>query len=169
MKKVSFHLALAVLCCLPLAGCAEREVHEAEAPLAVYSLSGESESLTLSNGVLVLTDTEQTLDGGDLDCHPAEPFTAVRYTKEIYLLSGGERRTLLSMGAQDNAGGMLEVSGDVGKVAGEIFTEEELAGLEADSLWLELICTDPYGAERVETLPLTLTEVARSGEDSALE
>lgn len=168
MLKQRAMILLAALCCLLLAGCG-RESAETDAFLAVYSLSGESDEVTLSNGVLVLTDAEQTLDGGDLYYHPAEPFDTVRYTTEIYLSAGGERNVLISMGAQDTTGGGLEVSGDVGGCSGQMLTEEQVYGLKEASCFFELTCTDRSGEERIYTLPLTLTEVVAPEETAAEE
>lgn len=166
LKSGILTLLPAALCCLLLAGCGQERV-EADPFLAVYSLSGESEEVTLSNGVLVLTDAEQTLDGGDLSFHPAEPFDAVRYTTEICLSADGERKTLISMGAQDTTGGVLRVSGDVGGCSGQMLTEGEILGLKENACYFELICTDRNGEERIYTLPLTLTEVVAPKEDAA--
>ena len=165
MLKKRVMILLAASCCLLLAGCGQ-ESGETDKFLAVYSLSGESDEITLSNGVLVLTDTEQTLDGGDLRFHPAEPFDTVRYTTKICLSAGGERSVLISMGAQDTTGGGLEISGDVGGCSGEMLTEEQVSGLKDASCFFELTCTDRSGEERIYTLPLTLTEVVAPAEEN---
>ena len=95
MKRSAAVLPI-LLCCALAAGCGG-EAAEPEETVTVYSISGTSEQMTLSNGILVLTDTEQTLDGGDLTYRPAEPADAAGYATEIYLLSGGERKPLISM------------------------------------------------------------------------
>ena len=159
MKRSAAVLAI-LLCCALAAGCGG-EAAEPEETVTVYAISGTSEQMTLSNGILVLTDTEQTLDGGDLTYRPAEPADAAGYATEIYLLSGGERKPLISMKAQDTAGGTLSVSGDVGMVSGEILTEKDLGELERN-LYFELQVTNSEGETATQTLPLSLTKVTGS-------
>ena len=165
MKRSAAVLPI-LLCCALAAGCGG-EAAELEETVTVYSISGTSEQMTLSNGILVLTDTEQTLDGGDLTYRPAEPADAAGYATEIYLLSsGGERKPLISMKAQDTAGGTLSVSGDVGMVSGEILTEKDLGKLERN-LYFELQVTNSEGETATQTLPLSLTKVTGSPEERA--
>ena len=159
MKKSSLLALAALLGCALLAGCGGG----AEQPaLSVWSLSGESEQLRLSNGVLVLNGGEDVLHGGDLEVLDNSVPPATAFLTEYYLAGDGEARTLLSMQSVDQTGGTLDPAGSTGAIAGDLsgrFRE----GWQ-DGLWLELTVTDQSGQTFTYPLQLRATEVTSRGE-----
>lgn len=57
------NLTIFVMIALILAGCKQAEKEQ----LRVYSFAGANENFTISNGVVVLHDSEEIFDGGKLD------------------------------------------------------------------------------------------------------
>ena len=53
---------------------------------------------------------------------------------------------MISGGVEDKTGGTIEVSGDIGKISGDILRDSNLDKL-VDDLWFELKTTDLNGEE----------------------
>ena len=71
---------------------------------------------------------------------------------------GNERESLISCGVEDKTGGTIEVSGDIGKISGDILRDSNLDKL-VDDLWFELKTTDLNGEENIYQLQLKMTEI----------
>ena len=154
MKKSSLLTLAALLGCALLAGCGNGEGQPA---LSVWSLSGESEQLRLSNGVLVLNGGEDVLHGGDLELLDGDIPPATAFVTEYYLAGDGEERTLLSMQSVDQTGGTLDPAGSTGAIAGDL-SGRFYEGWQ-NELWLELTVTDREGQTFTYPLQLRATEV----------
>ena len=154
MKKV-FAILLTILSCSVLfSGCGTKPVEE---QVAVYSFHGENEIFSISNGVIALTPAEEVFYGGNLE---GELPGVVSYSMTFYISSGDDDKTLLSNKVTDMTGGTISISGETGKVSGDILKETELNELQ-NNLYFELKTTNLEGEENTYSLQLTVTEVTR--------
>lgn len=149
-----FCLILALFCASLLMGRSSSV--EKEQPVVVYSFSGENPFLSVSNGVIVLNAGKETFYGGDLEVKGEEFADIAGYTVTVYLMDG--ERILLSNSVVDETGGTIDVSGDIGKVSGDVLRDEDTEKI-ADDLWLTLQTTDLRGEENTYQLPLEVVEV----------
>ena len=157
MKKL-IALALASVCVLALAGCNDTK----EEQIATYSFRGENEYFAIANGSIVLSDTEEVFDGGDLEITQVDPFEEVAsYSVTFYTLRDGERRIILSNSVIDQTGGSVNVNGDLGRAAGDgiiVGDKAETIDELRENLWFELKTTNLSGTENTYQVQLTLTE-----------
>lgn len=158
MKKL-IALLLALVCMLSLAACNNTE----QAQVATYSFHGEHDYFAISNGSIVLNETEEVFDGGDLEITQSGVFEEVAsYSATFYTLTNGERRTILSDSVVDQTGGSVNVDGDLGKASGKGFiigSKVESIDELRENLWFELKTTDLNGEENVYQIQLVLTEL----------
>lgn len=158
MKKISsVFLALAMV--LMFAGCGKSE----QEPARVYSFHGESELLSVTNGVMVLAEEKNVFHGGDLQVAEEVGADIVSYTTRFYFLLDGEREDFFRM-VLVNAGEMLLENRSLGSVSGNsVFHKDKIQQSSfdswKDSLFFELTTVDKAGTEQVYTLPMTITEV----------
>ena len=156
MKKL-MTFVLALICMLGMVGCGDTEQEQA----AAYSFRGEHTYFTISNGSIILSDTEEVFDGGDLQITQPEKFEEVAsYSTTFYTLIDGERRIILSNRVTDQTGGSVNFSGDLG--TGSASGQGILIGGKVESidtlkenLWFELETTDLSGEENVYQIQLT--------------
>ena len=157
MKKM-ITLVLAVICVLSLAACNNAE-HE---QVSTYSLRGEHDYFAISNGSIVLSDTEELFDGGELEITQFGVFEEVAsYSTTFYTITNGERRIILSNSVIDQTGGTVNVDGDLGKASGKgIIISSKVENIDAlrENLWFELKTTDLDGKENVYQIQLTLID-----------
>ena len=159
-RKMRFFLITLLLL---LAGCgkAERE------GLTVYSFSGENDRITVFNGVIVLNGEEGTFYGGNLKAEGEEFSDIVSRSTKFYVLSGDGENAICSDRVEDTSGGTIQVSGDLGKLSGDI-----LGRLKTDdendlknSLFFELVATDRSGETCTYQLQMILKEVTREASE----
>ena len=127
MKKARTILILLVFCCLILSGCGTST--ESEPSLTVYSFSGENEQLSISNGVIVLTPDEEIFYGGDLTGKEETLSDIAEYSTTFYAMSDNEQKTLLSNSVIDETGTGVEISGQTGRIAGDVISREQIDDL----------------------------------------
>ena len=158
MKKIVAVLLSSILCATMLAGCNGPAKGGQTPSVSVYSFSGENDLLSISNGVIVLSDEEQTFYGGDLAVDQENFDGIAAYTETFYVLSGGGKNILLSNSVVDETGETIGVSGKTGKLSGGTVLT---AGVDAlpNCLWFELKTVDLDGAEHEYQLQLTVTEI----------
>lgn len=159
MKKLAiFVLTLTLV--LALVGCGKTEPEY----LRVYSFNGENEQFTVSNGVIVLDDSEEIFSGGDLkaidDFFADVAFCSVTF----YIQQDDERKIILSNSVVDMTGGSVDFTGDLGQISGDGVLVgnkiENITYLE-NNLYFELITTDNAGTENTYQIKLSLTEVTK--------
>ena len=144
---------LAILaCCALLSGCGGETAKES---LVVYSFYGESENLSISNGVIVLSSTEEIFYGGNLE---GELSDVVGYSMTYYIPFSNDERILLSNSVEDMTGGTINIAGEIGKRSGDILTTTEIEELR-NNLFLKLKTTNLKGEENEYQLQLTLKEI----------
>ena len=129
-----------------------------------YSFHGEDEHLAVSNGRIVLSDTEEIFDGGDLAVLQAELAADVTaFSTTFYAVISGEQRTILSNSVIDQTGGSIHVNGDLGRVSGDgILIGNKVENIDdlKENLWFELKIVGADGKENVYQLQLELTQIA---------
>lgn len=152
MRKLSVILFAILACCVLLLGCGKESTKES---LIVYSFCGENESFSISNGVIVLSSTEEIFYGGNLE---GELSDVVGYSMSFYIPFGNDERILLSNSVEDMTGGTISIAGEIGKISGDIFTATEIDELQ-NNLYFKLKTTNLKGEENEYQLQLTLTEI----------
>ena len=155
MKKLII-LVLALVCVLSLAACKTTEQEQ----VVTYYFRGEHEYFAISNGSIVLSDTEEVFDGGKLSVIKTDLFDEiVSYTTTFYTLEDEAQRTLMSNSVVDFTGGMIHIEGDLGRISGDGFIiggkVESIDELQ-ENLWFELKTTDLNGEEEAYQIQLTL-------------
>ena len=156
MKKTRISLLLLFFCCLILSGCGTST--ESEPSLTVYSFSGENEQFSISNGVIVLTPDEEIFYGGDLTEKQETLSDIVEYSTTFYAMSGNEQKTLLSNSVIDETGTGVKISGQTGRIAGDVISRAQIDDLQ-NGLFFELKTTSSNGEQHQYQIQLTLTEV----------
>lgn len=155
-KRIVFVLVL--VCTLVFAGCNNTKQEQ----VSTYSFHGEHEYFTISNGSIILSDTEEVFDGGDLEVTQSGLFEEVAsYSTTFYTFTNGERKTISSHTVIDQTGSSANLNGDIGKISGKnCVIGRMVKNIEEwkENLWFELKTTDFNGEENVYQIQLTLTE-----------
>lgn len=163
MKKIKAAMPLLLSCVILFTGCGiSYEINE-EQPLKVYSFRGENEYISLSNGVIILDGKDEICYGGDLKVISDEFTDIVTYSATIYI-NGSEKEILMSNGIDEQTGGTIDVSGNIGKVSGDILKKDDADKL-ADNLWLELKTTNSNKEEHTYQVQLQTTEITKNSEN----
>ena len=155
-KRITFVLAL--VCTLVFAGCNNAKQEQ----VSTYSFHGDHEYFTISNGSIILGETEEVFDGGDLEVTQSGLFEEIAsYSTTFYIFTNGERKNISSHTIIDQTGSSANLNGDIGKMSGEgcvisnmVKNMDELK----ENFWFELKTTDFNGEENVYQIQLTLTE-----------
>ena len=80
------------------------------------------------------------------------------YSTTIYI-NGSEKEILLSNGVDDQTGGTIDVSGNIGKISGDILGDSD--DKLTDNLWFELKTTNLRGEENTYQVQLETTEITK--------
>ena len=159
MKKIMVATLSLLACTVLLAGCNTSSESNEEQPLKVYSFSGENEYISVSNGVIILDGKDEICYGGDLKVMSDDFSDITTYSTTIYI-NGSEKEILISNGADDQTGGTIDVSGNIGKISGDIFKNRDADKL-TDNLWFELKTTNLSGEEKTYQVQLETTEITK--------
>lgn len=164
MKEKRFVLlSVCVIFMLILGGCGKVEQEH----LTVYSFSGENEQFSVSNGVIILTDTDEIFSGGNLKITGNSIDNITSYSTTFYIISRDGDDIILSNSVGDMTGGTVNVSGDLGKVSGDGIISKQRAddiitGDLKNNLYFELTTIDKFGEESVYQLQMSLVEVTKN-------
>ena len=148
----------ASICTVLLAGCNTSSESNEEQPLKVYSFSGENKYISVSNGVIILDGKDEICYGGDLKVMSDDFSDITTYSTTIYI-NGSEKEILLSNGVDNHTGGTIDVSGNIGKISGDILRDSD--DKLTDNLWFELKTTNLSGEENTYQLQLKTTEITK--------
>ena len=159
MKKIRAVMLSLLACTVLLAGCNTSSESNEEQSLKVYSFSGENEYISVSNGVIILDGKDEICYGGDLKVMSDDFADITTYSTTIYI-NGSEKETLLSNGVDDQTGGTIDVSGNIGKISGDILRDSDADKL-TDNLWFELKTTNLSGEENTYQVQLETTEITK--------
>ena len=157
-KKMEVMLSL-LACTVLLAGCNTSSESNEEQPLKVYSFSGENKYISVSNGVIILDGKDEICYGGDLKAMSDDFTDITTYSTTIYI-NGSEKEILLSNGVDNQTGGTIDVSGNIGKISGYILRDSDADKL-TDNLWFELKTTNLSGEENTYQVQLKTTEITK--------
>ncbi len=134
MKKL-ISLTLTILLIFTLTACGNVKIREKN---AIYSFSGGNDYFNVSNGIIVLTEDEETFSGGDLAITRKDAFSdVVSLRTEFYILRDGEEKTILVSELHDKTGGAsVSLSGDLGKISGDTVVTE---GRQSEEVEIDLL------------------------------
>ena len=158
MKKLMAVVLWLLVCTVLLAGCNTFSESNEEQPLKVYSFSGENKYISVSNGVIILDGKDEICYGGDLKVMSDDFSDITTYSTTIYI-NGSEKEILISNGADDQTGGTIDVSGNIGKISGDILRDSD--DKLTDNLWFELKTTNLSGEENTYQVQLKTTEITK--------
>ena len=116
-------------------------------------------SISVSNGVIILDGKEEICYGGDLKVMSDDFADITTYSTTIYI-NGSEKETLLSNGVDNQTDGTIDVSGNIGKISGDILRDSDADKL-TDNLWFELKTTNLSGEEKTYQVQLETTEITK--------
>lgn len=133
MKKIATIILSLLVCTVLFTGCGNSSKSSQEQSLKVYSFSGNSESISVSNGVIVLSGKDEICYGGNLKVMSDDFADITAYSTTIYV-DGEEDSILLSHAVADQTGGTIDVSGNIGKISGDVLRDGDADKL-ADNLW----------------------------------
>ena len=156
MKKL-IALVLALLCVLGLVGCSNGKQEED----STYYFRGEHEYFSISNGSIVLNNTEEVFEGGNLEIVQSDLFTDIAsFSTTFYTMRNEEKHIILSNSVVDKTGGSVNINGGLGRISGADIISKEVENNDdwRDNLWFELKTTDLNDKENVYQLKLTVTE-----------
>ena len=157
MKKIMAVILLLLACTILLAGCNTSSKGNEEQSLRVYSFSGENEYISVSNGVIILDGKDDICYGGDLKVMSDGFANITTYETTIYI-NGSEKEPLCSFVVDDMTGGTIDVSGNIGKISGDILRDSDTDKFP-DNLWFELQTTNLSGEENTYQVQLETTEI----------
>ena len=158
MKKIATIILSLLVCTVLFTGCGNSSKSSQEQSLKVYSFSGNSESISVSNGVIVLSGKDEICYGGNLKVMSDDFADITAYSTTIYV-DGEEDSILLSHAVADQTGGTVDVSGNIGKISGDVLRDGDADKL-ADNLWFELKTTNLSGEENTYQVQLETTLIA---------
>lgn len=159
MKKIMKVMLSLLACTVLLAGCSTFSESNEEQSLKVYSFSGENEYISVSNGAIILDGKNEICYGGDLKVMSNDFADITTYLATIYI-DGSEKEILLSNSVDDQTGGTIDVSGNIGKISGDIIRDGDADKL-TDNLWFELKTTNLSGDENIYQVQLETTEITK--------
>ncbi len=158
MKKIATIILSLLVCTVLFTGCGNSSKSSQEQSLKVYSFSGNNESISVSNGVIVLSGKDEICYGGNLKVMSDDFADITAYSTTIYV-DGEEDSILLSHAVADQTGGTIDVSGNIGKISGDVLRDGDADKL-ADNLWFELKTTNLSGEENTYQVQLETTLIA---------
>ena len=150
MKKIATIILSLLVCTVLFTGCGNSSKSSQVQSLKVYSFSGNSESISVSNGVIVLAGKDEICYGGNLKVMSDDFADITAYSTTIYV-DGEEDSILLSHTVADQTGGTIDVSDNIGKISGDVLRDGD-----ADKLALH------------DSLVVPLTEVLADKRDDRL-
>lgn len=162
-------IMLSLVGCSTVEGIAKVEVqseeqHEVknEEQIVVYSFTGENEVLSLYNGVIVLSPTQQILYGGELQSNQEDLSNLLNYSMEFFILSDEGKEVLLTSEATDMTEGngmSIENNKTLPSLIGEnIFTTNNQNNIK-NNFYFELTVTKTNGDKQSYQIKLDATEV----------
>lgn len=164
MRRTFTLLCTIMLCMGLLIGCSQNDENTHE-EITVYSFCGENEQFAVTNGIIIIDADEEIFYGGDLSVTDQEQFADISfYSMKFYAIANGEKRTIMHNSVVDQTGGSINVTGNLGRIAGKdilIGNKAENVSDLTDNLYFELITTDLSGKQDAFELQLTATKITK--------
>jgi len=131
----------------------------------VYSFTGENEALSLDNGVIVLSPTQQILYGGELQNNQEDVSDILNYSVDFFILSDEGKESLFTYGTGD----MTEESEGLtrenlivpGITSEEIFTTNIQENIK-NNFYVEVTITKTNDDKQSYRIKLEATEVTQN-------
>jgi hypothetical protein len=159
MKKITI-LVLLFLLTLTLTSC----VNEKQEQLAVYSFYGKNENFIISNGTIVLSNSEDIFWGGNLQAAQSESISDISsYKATFYTMVDGKQEIILVDEFQNLSTSEL-LGVDLGKkFSNDSAISKQFMEIEKSNgkLYCELKITDREGNKNSYTIELELTKVTK--------
>ena len=111
------------------------------------------------NHYIILDGKDEICYGGDLKVTSDDFGDITTYSTTIYI-NGSEKEPLLSNSVDDQTGGTIDLSGNIGKIYGDILKDRDADKL-TDNLWFELKTTNLSGEENTYQVQLKTTEITK--------
>ncbi|MGL5254262.1 MAG: hypothetical protein ACRC9L_04580 [Brevinema sp.] len=158
MKKLLAFVLISV-CMLSLVACGEQSSKET---VTVYSYSGENEQYSIINGVIVLSEKDDIVYGGELKAKEDQITDLVSETMELYILSDNKEIPLTSFVSVDHTGDGFELS-NPGSRAAE-FSEDEKENL-IENLYFKISIETLDGEKTVSDIKMNVIDITGMFED----
>ncbi len=136
------------------------EINSNQEQVTTYSFYGENEYFAVSEGSIILSDTESVFDGGKLEVIKSDLFADIdSYSATYYIvLKNGERKEFSSASATDVTADNIRICRGFGRISSNgVNLKNNLKSIE-DGLFFELKTMNTSGNENVYTLQLNVIE-----------
>ena len=118
--------------------------------------------VSVSNGVIILSDIEETFYCGELKSQDGAFSDVVSFEAVFYILSDGEKHTVYSHSVIDTTGNAVDLSISAGSISGEDAVsqcyDEALQRLE-DCLYVDVSAVGRDGSVNTYSLQLTVRRI----------
>lgn len=168
-----------VLMLLSLVGChsvkniEKSEVQSEEQPegkneeqTVVYSFTGETEGLSLDNGVIVLSPTQQTLYGGELQNNQEDLSDISNYSVVFFISSDGGKENVLTYGTGDLTEELRSQNLKVPGITSQELFKTNIQDHIKNNFYVEVIITKTNGEKQSYQIKLDATEVTQTMNNS---
>ena len=159
MKKLTA-IILALLFVLMLTACNNVKQEQ----LVVYSFYGESDCFEISNGTIILSDSEDVFYGGNLKVNQPESIQNITsYKAAFYTMIDGQQETIL-IDELNNVSSTELLGVDLGKkVSNSSEISNQFRNIEDANgkLWCELKVTDKEGNSNSYKIELNLIKISQ--------
>ena len=158
MKKLTA-IILALLFVLMLTACNNVKQEQ----LVVYSFYGESDCFEISNGTIILSDSEDVFYGGNLKVNQPESIQNITsYKAAFYTMIDGQQETIL-IDELNNVSSAELLGVDLGKkVSNSSEISNQFRNIEDANgkFWCELKVTDKEGNSNSYKIELNLIKIS---------
>ena len=159
MKKLTA-IILALLFVLMLTACNNVKQEQ----LVVYSFYGESDCFEISNGTIILSDSEDVFYGGNLKVNQPESIQNITlYKAAFYTMIDGQQETIL-IDELNNVSSTELLGVDLGKkVSNSSEISNQFRNIEDANgkFWCELKVTDKEGNSNSYKIELNLIKISQ--------
>ena len=159
MKKLTA-IILALLFVLMLTACNNVKQEQ----LVVYSFYGESDCFEISNGTIILSDSEDVFYGGNLKVNQPESIQNITsYKAAFYTMIDGQQETIL-IDELNNVSSTELLGIDLGKkVSNSSEISNQFRNIEDANgkFWCELKVTDKEGNSNSYKIELNLIKISQ--------
>ena len=130
--------------------------------VSVYSFCGKNEHITISNGVIVLSDTKDVFYGGSLEFIDSDTMDHIESYCATFYTIRNEEQTPILIDELVNQSSVEILSIDLGKqssTGSDVDSSFEHIEELQKNFWCEFKTTDLNGVNKVYMIELTLTEI----------
>ena len=143
-----------------LAGCSKDENE-----VAVYSFSGDNDHVQINNGVIVISENETVFSGGNINLLVADNSNIASCSLTFYVMSGNEKKIVLSNSIEDFTGESIDRLDALGKISGDdmlafIVSKDDINWKE--NLYFEFTGKNVDGSDFFENVHLTVNDIVKS-------